>query len=199
MNKLFSRTYFIEAVLFINGGLILALELLGVRILASNVGTTITVWSAVISVILFAVSVGYTLGGFLADRKLNKNVLADLSFIAGFLIFLIIPFRADIPTLFSSFSYGVNGLFSSLLLFAPATIFLSMITTYAIRLRVKNVETIATTNGILYGVSTAGSLFGVFLVSFYLVPNFNISTIILILGLSSFLNSFFSLGSRNTL
>lgn len=200
MRKYLSRKYGIQQILFINGAIILALELLGTHILAPFVGTTIAVWSAVIGVILLASSIGYYIGGLLADRRLSNKILGTLSFEAGLFIILILPLKSSLPSFAaSSLAYSTSGLLAALLLFALPTIFLSMVTTYAIRLKVKNLEMIAATNGKLYGVSTAGSLAGVFFISFFFIPNFNVSTILVLLGCFSFLNTAISMRYQETL
>ena len=54
-------------VVFISGAAVLALEILGTRILGPFYGVSLYLWSALISMTLRALSVGYALGGWWAD------------------------------------------------------------------------------------------------------------------------------------
>ena len=53
---------------FFAGAVLMALELLGSRILAPTLGSSIFVWGSLIGVVLAALSTGYALGGAAADR-----------------------------------------------------------------------------------------------------------------------------------
>ena len=53
---------------FFAGAVLMALELLGSRILAPTLGSSIFVWGSLIGVVLAALSAGYALGGAAADR-----------------------------------------------------------------------------------------------------------------------------------
>ncbi|MGH7473311.1 MAG: fused MFS/spermidine synthase, partial [Candidatus Methylomirabilales bacterium] len=54
---------------FITGAVVMALEILGSRLLAPMFGNSLFVWGALIGVILAAMSSGYATGGWLADRR----------------------------------------------------------------------------------------------------------------------------------
>ena len=54
---------------FLSGGVVMVLEVLGTRLIAPIYGTSMHVWSALIAVTLLSLSVGYWLGGLLCDRR----------------------------------------------------------------------------------------------------------------------------------
>lgn len=58
-------------VVFLNGMAIMVLEMAGARLLAPELGTSILVWTSLIGVILASLSLGYWLGGKLADNCLR--------------------------------------------------------------------------------------------------------------------------------
>src|SRR5438309_11665198 len=60
------------------GAVVMALEILGSRLLAPVFGNSLFVWGALIGVILAAMSSGYATGGWLADRRSSGTVLAWL-------------------------------------------------------------------------------------------------------------------------
>ena len=58
-------------VVFLNGMAVMVLEMVGARLLAPWLGTSVVVWTSLIGVILASLSVGYWLGGRLADGYLR--------------------------------------------------------------------------------------------------------------------------------
>jgi hypothetical protein len=55
-------------VVFVAGAAVLAIEILGTRILGPFYGVSLFLWSALITVTLIALSAGYAVGGCWADR-----------------------------------------------------------------------------------------------------------------------------------
>src|SRR5438094_9196724 len=66
------------ATAFISGAVVMALEILGSRLLAPVFGNSLFVWGALIGVILAAMSSGYATGAWLADRLSSSRALAVL-------------------------------------------------------------------------------------------------------------------------
>jgi len=89
-------TIILFAFVFVSGVVVMSLEILGSRILAPYFGSTLFVWGSLIGIVLISLSVGYFLGGKLADKRPDLNILAWLLFVSGIVIFFI-------PTLASIF------------------------------------------------------------------------------------------------
>src|ERR671920_482263 len=77
------------ATAFITGAVVMALEILGSRLLAPVFGNSLFVWGALIGVILAAMSSGYAFGGWISDRLPGGHVLAGLLLFSGAWTFLI--------------------------------------------------------------------------------------------------------------
>src|SRR5438876_1914216 len=130
---------------FVAGASSLAVELSASRLLAPYFGTSLFVWANLIGLILLYLTIGYYLGGRLADRFPRPGVLYLLTTVAAFLIGLI-PFIAS-PILrwsLSSFAtYSISVFYGSLvaviLLFAIPMILLGCVSPFAIRLSVERV------------------------------------------------------------
>jgi len=186
----FQNAFLSKALIFVSGFVILALEIIGIRVLAPHIGTTAPVWAGLIGATLAGSAVGYYLGGFLADKEHGTTVLLWLSTGAG-LTLAIIPFtKTLLETLPQSFQYGTTSLIGSMLLFFLPVMLLSAITTYTIRIFVKNTETIAQVHGDLYAIATVGSIVGIFGTSYALIPLFTtpdilygLAVIVIALGL----------------
>ncbi len=170
-----SRRFLLAAV-FIGGISSLGIELSASRLLAPFFGTSQLIWANVIGLTLIYLTLGYRLGGRLADRRPDERLLALILLSAG-LFTALIPLLAR-PILqwsasaFSSFSVGVfvGSLFGVLLLFSVPIILLGMVSPFAIRLSLRDVATAGTTAGSLYALSTVGSIIGTFLPVLVLIP-----------------------------
>ncbi|MDR7542166.1 MAG: fused MFS/spermidine synthase, partial [Armatimonadota bacterium] len=89
----------LELIVFASGGVLLALEIVASRVLAPTFGNSIYVWGSLIGVFLTALSVGYWLGGRLADRYPSHGAFCGLVFLAGL---LTVPIPAAAPPLLSA-------------------------------------------------------------------------------------------------
>ena len=162
----------------------MALEMLGSRILAPYFGSSIFVWGSLISVFLASLSVGYFLGGSYADKWPSLKVLALVLAIPGVMI-LILPWWAQpINEFLADADLGprMGPLLSSLLLFFIPSIFLGMVSPFAIKLQVEGLDTVGHTAGRLYAFSTLGSIVGTLFTSFFLIAWFGVRMIVHMLG-----------------
>jgi len=186
---------------FIAGACSLAVELSASRLLAPYFGTSLFVWANLIGLILLYLTIGYYLGGRLADRYPRPAVLYLLTIIAAFLIGLI-PFISR-PILFWSLSsfatYSVSVFYGSLvsvmLLFAIPMILLGCVSPFAIRLSVEQVVKSGRTAGQLYAISTAGSILGTFLPVLWLIPTIGTYRTFIVFAVSLLLISIIGLAA----
>ncbi|MEA2330680.1 MAG: hypothetical protein QOH58_818 [Thermoleophilaceae bacterium] len=161
---------------FVVGTGSLGAEIAAVRLLAPYFGASTIVWANTIGIVLVALSIGYWLGGRLADRHPNMRGLCLLALTAAGLL-AIVPFAAD-PLLgvavdaLDDISAGafVGSLLAVLALVAVPVLLLGAVSPWAIRLAVSTVEEAGTVAGRLYALSTAGSLVGTLLSALLLIP-----------------------------
>jgi predicted membrane-bound spermidine synthase len=161
---------------FVVGTGSLGAEIAAVRLLAPYFGASTIVWANTIGIVLVALSVGYWLGGRLADRHPHMRGLCLLALTAAGLL-AIVPFVAD-PMLdiavdaLDEISAGafIGSLVGVLVLVAIPVLLLGAVSPWAIRLAVSSVEEAGTVAGRLYALSTAGSLVGTLLSALLLIP-----------------------------
>jgi len=183
---------------FVSGAVVMSLELLGSRLLAPVFGNSIFVWGSLIGVALSALSVGYYLGGKIADVKPSFHVLCLLIFGAGLLV-LALP--AIAPPLFNFVvELGLTDeyapLLATTLLLGPPSVLLGTVSPYAIRLVAESVERLGKVSGNLYALPTLGSIAGVFVTVFFLIPAFGVNKIIFGLGVLLLVIAFLGLSLR---
>lgn len=161
---------------FVAGTASLAVELAASRLLAPYFGTSLFVWANLIGLILLYLTIGYYLGGRIADRYPRPIVLYGLTSGAALLISVIPPLSPPIlnwsQSAFATSSISVffGSLVSVIFLFALPMILLGCVSPFAIRLRIEQVGKSGRTAGQLYAISTAGSILGTFLPVLWLMP-----------------------------
>ena len=161
---------------FIGGACSLATEMAGARLLAPYFGTSNLVWANLIGLILLYLSVGYWVGGKVADRHPNARSLGWVVLIAALAIavlpFISKPLFGAAADAFDQLSAGayIASFFGTMLLFALPITALGAISPWAIRLAVRDVSEAGTVAGRLYALSTIGSLVGTFIPVLLLIP-----------------------------
>ncbi len=180
------KKYTLEFIVFICGAIVMIYELVGSRLIAPYAGTSIYVWTSLIGVILGSLSLGYYLGGKLADRKAEWHFFSTIIFSAavfiGSTVFLKNVILDFVQLLNVRSEY--TALIASLFLFAPASVALGMISPYSVKLKMKNLESSASTVGNLYAISTVGSIVGTFAAGFFIIPFFGTTRILLFMSIS---------------
>jgi predicted membrane-bound spermidine synthase len=166
----------LPVLVFVVGTGSLGAEIAAVRLLAPYFGASTIVWANTIGIVLVALSVGYWLGGRLADRHPSMRALCLTSLVAALMLALV-PFAAD-PLLdvavdaLDEISAGafLGSLVAVLVLVAIPVLLLGTVSPWAIRLGVQSVEEAGTVAGRLYALSTAGSLVGTLVSALLLIP-----------------------------
>ena len=169
----------------------LAVEILGTRIIGPYYGVSIFLWSALISVTLIALSVGYMIGGRIADRKKDASFLAVIIAVAGVITILIPVFRNSVISITESMGLRISVLITSFMLFFPPLTFLGMVSPYAVKLKTQSLDVVGTSAGDLYAVSTIGSVLAALLTGYILIPNFGVIKLTISIGIILILTSLF--------
>ena len=193
------RKYLLEIIVFVCGAVVMILELAGSRVLAPYFGTSLIVWSSLIGLILGALSFGYWWGGKVADNNPNWKTFSGIMFLAAIFVGITAIFKEPILLLFDGVinNIKINSVLSTTVLFVPASIMLGMISPYAVRLKINDVQNSGKTVGNLYAISTLGSIFGTFLAGFYLLAAIGTTMILYILAITLILISMISFFKSN--
>ena len=163
---------------FVSGMVSLGVEFGASRLLAPYFGTSLYVWGVLIGLELVYLSIGYVIGGRIADRRPHPGLLYQLTAVAGLWIGFIPVVSYPLLLLsqrgFATLSAGlvVGTLVSVVALFAVPVILLGCVSPFAIRLLLRDVSTGGNTAGAVYALSTAGSILGTFLPVFWFIPTY---------------------------
>jgi spermidine synthase len=164
--------YILEITVFVCGALVMIFEIIGSRILSPFIGTSTYVWTSLIGIILGALSLGYWLGGRIADRRPDKKVLGSVILAAGALVAATVLIKEVFLSSVGSAAIGLElkAVIASLVLFGPASVCLGIVTPFAVRLKMTSLDNTGQTVGRLYALSTIGSIVGTFVAGFLLIP-----------------------------
>lgn len=175
----------LEIAVFLCGAIVMIYEIVGSRVVAPHFGTSLYVWTSLIGVILASLSAGYWLGGRLADRRPRFSTLSWIILFSAILIGLTTLVKDHVLYFLGSAFEGMmtRTLLGTIVLFAPASILLGMVSPYAVRLRVRAVTTSGATVGRLYAISTIGSIAGTFLAGFVLIPALGTTSILYVIAI----------------
>ncbi len=164
--------------LFLSGMSCLVLELAGARLISPFYGSSIYTWSAMITVTMVALALGYAWGGRQADRQPYLLLFARLLTASGLTIAAVPWLR--VPVLRASLPLGVQAgaIVSAAVLLGPALVLLSALGPLAVRLTATGAADSGRKSGDAWAISTAGSVLGAVLTGFLLIPHLPISKIL---------------------
>jgi spermidine synthase len=169
---------------FVVGAIVMSFEMLGSRYLNPYFGSGIYTWASLISTVLAALTAGYFIGGWIADRTASAAVLGVTVLVGSLYLFLLPAFA---PAILEFVLAGIDdirtgSLISALaILFFPVT-FLGMYSPFAIRLLLRSAQRSGMVSGTVYGINTAGSIAGTLGTTFFLIPMIGTRAITLTLG-----------------
>jgi spermidine synthase len=172
------RTLMLRAAVVIGGAAVMVVEILGSRVLAPVFGTTLHVWSALITVTLAALATGYAWGGRIADKRPGLGTLVTVMAIAAGA--LLVADLITKPVLSAAYAAGmVSGTFvAALVLFFPTLLLLGMVSPMAVRAAADQLH-LGRSVGNLYAISTIGSVVGSLAVSLLIIPNLSVHVAII--------------------
>jgi len=177
----------LNAIVFVCGAALMALEMVAARVLAPSLGNSIFVWGSVISSVMVALSLGYWLGGHLADRFGASKTLAPV-IAAGGLLTCLAPAVASVALPWAAnLGPRAGSLAASALIFFAPSLFMAMVTPLGLRLAAsKGMAHIGRASGSLSSISTGGSIVGTLATSFWLIPLLSLEPLVVAIGFTLF-------------
>lgn len=168
---------------FFSGGSVMIVEFCGNRLLAPSFGSSLYTWTALIGVILVALSFGDYIGGQLVDRMPRLGLLPVLFCLGGLLTALIPVIEPRLPD-YSKMDLIMGPVVISLLLFFLPGLVLAAITPVSIRMLSKaQADThIGRAAGTVGMAAALGSFTGTMGTTYLLIPLFGVRAILLMLG-----------------
>lgn len=128
------KFWFLFFVLIIEGSSLMAAELLGAKLLAPFYGSSLYVWTAILSITVIGLTLGYHFGGRLSAKHATEERLILILSIAAILV-LALPATASKLITISSGMGLISGIcIASFFLLAPPMFCFGMIGPLVVRL-----------------------------------------------------------------
>lgn len=161
---------------FVTGAAVMAIEIAASRLLAPFFGNSMFVWAIIITIIMIGLALGYWQGGGIADKFPTRSGLFTTALLAG-IFTSIIPQVTQL--LFKFMEKGVFNtptntvivtFFASCVIFLPAVILFGFISPYTTRVIIDKITHTGHVAGNIYAFSTFGSIIGILVTTFLLIP-----------------------------
>ena len=156
------------AAAFVSAGVTMALEIAAARLLAPYLGSSLQVWGCLISVILAAMALGYAIGGRAADRWPGHGVVFSAILASGGLQAAALLGAHPLLRSLAAWTEEAAAVVAIAALFGPSTLLLAGVGPGVVRLLAR--DRVGTTAGLVGALGAAGSISGVLLASFVLLP-----------------------------
>lgn len=169
-----SRTFLLLLISFIEGGIVMVIELIGAKIISPFYGTSLYVWSSVLGVTLGSLAFGYFFGGYISFKYPKVKSLFVILMIGAFFT-AIAPITA--PWIMQSTQHlglKLGSFLSTLLFLFPPIACMGMVSPLIIQYINHDTLSAGSSAGKVYAISTVGGILATFLTGFYLIPEWGI-------------------------
>ena len=196
------KKYKMKVTVFLCGALGMVLELVAARILSPYVGSSNLIWTTIIGIMLTSMSIGYWLGGKIADKRPDLNLLSLFILLGAFFTSLIPVLETLLvkPLSETNVSLVFVAIVTSAFVFGIPSFILAMVSPFAVKIEELSDEghnNIGKTSGRISSLSTIGSIVGTFAAGFLLIPYLGVRVLILIVTIVLYLLAFMIYCDKN--
>lgn len=179
-----NRRRFLLLLSFLEGGSVMACELIGAKLMAPFFGTSLYVWASVLALTLGGLTIGYFLGGKLSRKyNGNTNILYWVLVLASLLLILMPWSSHFVMSKAINLSLEAGAILSLSVFLLPPLVFMGMVSPLIINLLTDDATDAGNNAGNVYAISTLGGILFTFLMGFYVIPNFGLHRPALACGL----------------
>jgi spermidine synthase len=169
------------------GVAVMGLEMSASRLIAPYFGSTLSVWTSLIGLVLIFLTAGYYLGGAIADRRPLRSLLGMLVMLAGAVIIVVPLVSKWVLEAAWSLTPKTGLLFASLVgtlgLFCIPMVLLGCVCPFAMKLSIRSLGRTGRASGRIYAISALGSVVGTFLPALVMIDRWGVRRSIMAFGL----------------
>ena len=157
----------------LTGFCMMALEIMGARLLQPVFGSSIDVWAAIITTFILSLSIGYVVGGRIADKARTNAILGWIILSSGACYcltpWLAFPFMEALPESITLGRWGV--LIAALGLFLVPSMLLGAVSPILVKLVFVGADRVGRTTGTLYAIGSFGNVVGILVSNYVLLQH----------------------------
>ena len=148
----------------------MAVELMGAKLVAPFYGGSVYVWTAVLTITVLGLTLGYYAGGRLSKKRPSETALFIILGISAVLV-LALPLTASISMALTRGMGLIAGIcITCFLLLLPPMLCFGMVGPLVVSLMSLRLESVGKTAGTVYFTSTLGGIVATFYLGLYLIP-----------------------------
>lgn len=167
---------------FLEGGCLMAYEILSSKLYTPFIGSSMYVWVSILTITLIGLAFGYRLGGKISKRENVRKPLIVSFLVSGLYIFfspLIINFM--LPN-FLNFEIEVATAISGFIILFVPVLFLGTISPLIVKEISLHNESVSKSTGLIFGIGTIGGIIFLLITAFYLIPNLGVKLSTQVIG-----------------
>ncbi len=148
----------------------MAVELMGAKLVAPFYGGSVYVWTAVLTITVLGLTLGYYAGGQLSKKRPSERALFIILGVSAVLV-LVLPLTASISMALTRGIGLIIGIcITCFLLLLPPMLFFGMVGPLVVSLMSLRLESVGKTAGTVYFTSTLGGIVATFCLGLYFIP-----------------------------
>jgi spermidine synthase len=181
---MFKKNWYFLPVLLIEGAALMAVELMGAKLVAPFYGSSLYVWTAILLFTALGLSLGYYTGGQLSSQRPSEKLLFSVLGISAALVFAL-PYTAGaFMSLTSGMSLIMGICLTCLILVVPPLFCFGIVGPMVVRLMTLQPGSAGKVAGTNYFISTLSGIAATFLFGFWLIPDAGLKFCALITALA---------------
>ena len=166
---------------FLEGGSLMAFEVLSAKIYTPYLGSSIYVWTSILTVTLIGLAAGYWLGGRMSLKNARKGLTISLAGAAVFVLTSTFIASSVLPTLLSMNVKTAAIIAGFLILFLPVFL-MGTVSPLIIGILNQLNSKLSAATGLIFGLGTVGGILFLLLTVFLLIPSLGVRNSSFILG-----------------
>ena len=195
-DTLMKKHWYLFPVLLVEGGSLMAVELLGAKLVAPFYGNSLYVWTAVLGITVLGLTAGYYFGGIISEKYPSNNALFFIVALSALPVFALPHSSSLFMSQTSAMDLRLGIVVTCLLLLLPPLVCFGMVGPLVVRLLSQKLEILGKVAGTVYFTSTIGGILAAFFYGFYMIPHVGMKMssyytvmALIILPLTYFINS----------
>lgn len=166
---------------FLEGGTLMAFEVLSAKIYTPYLGASIYVWTSILTVTLLGLATGYWLGGRMSLKDPRKSLIMSLTGAGILILSSTFIAKGTLPALLDMDVKTAAIVAGFLILFVPVLL-MGTVSPLIVGALNKLNSTLSTATGMIFGIGTIGGIIFLLLTVFGLIPTVGVQNSSFILG-----------------